>query len=276
MMKKTETCICEKCGVEFEGTVWYREEKKFQWSRHCPDCSAAIEAEEARLAAEEYKQEQISVREKWRSQCGIPQGEPKTFENFEVTFHRKSVQKCKEYAEAFDYRGKGLPSLILYSSVPGVGKTHLLEAIGNHIISAWDGDPHSAIMPILFLSGPGLVRRIRATYNRRETREGPPPETEADIYEQLRGIPLLMLDDVGKEKPSDFTREVYWYIIDERVKNRLPVALTSRLPLEPKGPKGDSLVQLMGEDTVDRLYGMTGGVVIDMPGPSYRRRKGVA
>jgi len=76
-----------------------------------------------------------------------------------------------------------------------------------------------------------------------------------------------MLDDVGKEKPSDFTRELYWYIIDERVKSGLPVVLTSRLPLEGK----HSLEELMGVDTVDRLYGMTRGELLEMTGQSYRR-----
>ena len=80
---------------------------------------------------------------------------------------------------------------------------------------------------------------------------------------------LLLLDDVGKEKPSDFTRDVYWSIIDERVTRGLPLVMTCRLPL-------DSLGDLMNPDTVDRLYGMTGGQIETLSGESYRRLKKVA
>ena len=76
-----------------------------------------------------------------------------------------------------------------------------------------------------------------------------------EIYEKLKGVRLLILDDVGKEKPSDFTRELYWYLINERVASALPVLMTCRLPLEGN----NSLQELMGIDTVDRLYGMTHG-----------------
>ena len=78
---------------------------------------------------------------------------------------------------------------------------------------------------------------------------------------------LLILDDVGKERPSEHTREVYFYIIDERYKAGLPVVITSNLPLEGQ----PSLCDLMGPSTVDRLIGMTRGRVIELKGKSYRQ-----
>ncbi|MBA7645264.1 hypothetical protein ES703_53019 [subsurface metagenome] len=83
----------------------------------------------------------------------------------------------------------------------------------------------------------------------------------------MAGVALLILDDVGKESPSKFTRETYWYIIDERLTSGLPVIITSRLPLD--GP--NSLEEVMGEDTADRIYGMIRGEVFKMHGSSYRR-----
>ena len=145
-----------------------------------------------------------------------------------------------------------------------------MVAIANYVIDNWNGEPVHIACPIRFESGPGLVRRVRATYNLRDGDRG--HEREEDIYNQLKGVRLLMLDDVGKEKPSDFTRELYWYVIDERVKSGLPVVMSCRLPLEGS----NSLEHLMGEDTVDRLYGMTGGHYETLSGESYRRRKRVA
>ncbi len=186
----------------------------------------------------------------------------KTFDNYEGG--RDTVKKAREWATTFDVeKPHGSPSLIFYSDNPGLGKTHLMSAIANLIIDNWHGDPEKGIIrPIRFESGPGLVRRIRSTYNL------PPDSTherEEDVYSQLMGVKLLLIDDVGKETPSRFTRETYWYIIDERIKSNLPVIISSRLQLT-------ALEDLMGEDTVDRLYGMVRGEMIILKGNSYRRR----
>jgi len=121
--------------------------------------------------------------------------------------------------------------------------------------------------PVRFEKGPGLVRRVRATYGIRDGDSR--HEREEDIYDELKGVKLLLLDDAGKEKPSDFTRQLYWSVIDERVTSGLPVVMTCRLPL-------DSLADLMGEDTVDRLYGMARGQIETLTGESYRRRNKIA
>jgi DNA replication protein DnaC len=142
-----------------------------------------------------------------------------------------------------------------------------MVAVANYVIDHWSGEPGQITRPIRFEKGPGLVRRIRATYSIRDKDDL--HEREEDMYRELTGVRLLLLDDVGKEKPSDFTRQLYWSVIDERVTSGLPVIITCRLPL-------DSLAELMGEDTVDRLYGMTGGKVETLTGGSYRRQNRVA
>ncbi|MBA7530193.1 hypothetical protein ES705_22396 [subsurface metagenome] len=142
-----------------------------------------------------------------------------------------------------------------------------MVAIANYLFDNWSGAPGRMRSPVIFVKGPRLVRRIRYTYNLPE--DDHTHEREEDVYREITGVPLLLLDDAGKEKPSKFTRETYWYIIDERVTSGLPVIITSRLPLEG----GNSLAELMGEDTVDRLYGMTRGEVTEMTGVSYRRSK---
>jgi DNA replication protein DnaC len=112
-----------------------------------------------------------------------------------------------------------------------------------------------------------MVRRVRATYS--IPPDQPYHETEEMVYHQLRGVRLLVLDDVGKEKPSTHTREVYFYIIDERLKLGLPVLITSNLPVEGPG----SLEELMGRAVVSRLIGMCQGNCFELKGEDFRRRK---
>jgi len=80
---------------------------------------------------------------------------------------------------------------------------------------------------------------------------------------------LLLLDDVGTEKPSEHAREMYFYILDERCKEGLPVVITTNLPFEGS----PSLVELMGDKAADRLFGMTGGKIVELRERSYRQLK---
>lgn len=266
--KRIEDCQCESCGKSFQGEVMvynqYRPPREFR-PKECPECRAAREATEEKERQEELEIERRQTRDKWHRSCGIPaELMTRNFDNFEVKRQKLPFEACKKYAHEFRLdRPRGYPSLLLYSGTPGVGKTHLMVAIANYIIDHWTGDPHESC-PIRFASGPGLVRRIRSTYSL--TGAQPYHEREEDVYREVTGCKLLMLDDVGKEKPSDFTRELYWYIIDERVKSGLPVVISSRLPLEGE----DSLAYLMGDDTVDRLYGMIQGEQLTLKGESYR------
>ena len=263
---------CETCQRRFTAEVFTYAmfgKSRESWPRECPECTAARELREQREDEEELHLKTAKLRGKWRLGCGISSWmAEKTFGNFERHCQKEAYRLCQKYADDFPQSGplRDYPSLMLYSQGYGCGKTHLACAIANHIISAWDGDPDHAVCPVRFESGPGLVRRIRATYN---VRPGEWHETEEEIYHELQGVRLLLLDDVGKEKLSVHTREVYFYIIDERYKSGLPVVVTSNLPIEGN----PSLVELMGGSTVDRLMGMTRGRIIELKGDSYRQLK---
>ena len=270
---KTEECECRTCGSKFQGevtTFFIFQPPREVRDRECPACRQKREEDEKRLEEQEREIQRVALREKWRKECGIPWGLYCTcFEDFEPEFQRRALRLCREYAENFDVENpRGVPSLYLYSKEPGVGKTTLMACIATYLINNWHGDPSGTSLPIRFENGPGLVRRVRATYNIPETQKAY-HETEEQVYAQLRGVKLLMLDDVGKEKPSDFTRELYWYIINERVTHGLPVVISSRLPLETGGP----LEELVKYDTVNRLVGMCRGKIVALTGTSYRTRK---
>ena len=272
--KKTEDCQCEGCGETFEGEVTtynrFTPPKEIR-PRECPKCRAERHEREEKEREQLLEEQRKGIREHWRRACGMPaELLTKTFENFEQKYQKAACKVALDWAKDFSLDSPcGFPSLIFYSAIPGVGKGHLMAAIVNYVLANWQGNPDRRRCPIRFESGPSLVRRIRATYNIR--REDEIHEREDEVYQSLAGVPLLLLDDVGKESPSNFTRETYWYIIDERVKTGLPVIISSRLEFEGER----SLETLMGEDTVSRLYGMTRGEFIEMEGKDYRRLKAI-
>lgn len=274
---RNDECTCSTCGSTFDGevvTYLFVDPPHEIRERECLDCKAVREADERRQEEEDLNQQRGLVRQRWARESGIPlRLNASRFQDLDRTYARKVQRQCLQWAKGFSVERPGdSPSLLLYSAVAGVGKTTLLACIASHIFEHWQGKPSRARCPVKFESGPGLVRRIRATWNL--PAEGPLHEREEDVYRDLRGVPLLMLDDVGKEQPRTyrFTQEMYWYIVDERVKAGLPVVLNSRLPMT--GP--DSLEDLMGKDTVDRLYGMCRGEMIEIDAQSYRRQKGIA
>lgn len=274
-MKETriEECECRTCGGKFQGevtTFFLFQPPREVRDRECPACREKREDEEKRLEEQEREVQRIALREKWRKECGIPWGLHCTrFEEFEPEFQRRALRLCRQYAEDSDLDNpRGMPSLYLYSKEPGVGKTTLMACIATYLIDNWRSDPSSTGLPIRFENGPGLVRRVRATYNIPDAQK-PYHETEEQVCAQLCTVKLLMLDDLGKEKPSDFTRELYWYLIDRRISLGLPVVVSSRLPLETGGP----LEELVKYDTVNRLIGMCRGKIVTLSGTSYRTRK---
>ncbi len=272
---KTEDCQCEECGSTFQGEVTiYRRftPPRELRQRECPKCRAKRQEGEERERQQELERQRQELRARWRLECGMPLWLlTKTFDNFEQQYQKAAYKMAMGWAKGFDLDSPaGYSSLILYSATPGVGKGHLMSAIVNYVLANWKGTPERAVCPIRFESGPSLVRRIRATYNLRK--DDFSHEREDEVYRSLAGVPLLLLDDVGKEKPSDFTRETYWFIINERVKSGLPVIISSRLEFEGE----HSLETLMHKDTVSRLYGMTKGQFIKMKGLDYRKLKGIA
>lgn len=286
--KTSGECQCQGCGKTFTGEIttytfpqdWQIEAKpgvlvprppKEYHTQYCPECQATISAEEEKRRQDELAAARKETVARWRRTCGIPEYlAGKTFDNFEKKRQKTPYEDALAWAKGFNLDSpRGYYSYIFYSSEPGLGKTHLMVAIADYLFDHWEGTPGRTRSPIIFVKGPQLVRRIRYTYNLHP--EDYTHEREEDIYREITGVPLLLLDDVGKEAPSKFTRETYWYIIDERVTSGLPVIITSRLPLEGE----NSLEQLMGEDTVDRLYGMTRGNFAEMLGKSYRIEKGI-
>lgn len=271
---RTEDCQCETCGATFQGQVTihnrFKPPRELR-QRECPKCREERDAREKQEEEELQELSRQALRSEWRRSCGMPvEALSKTFENFEVEYQKKAFKAAQVWAGDFDLDSpRGYSSLIFYSEIPGTGKGHLMSSIVNYVIDNWKGDPVRRRCPIRFESGPGLVRRIRATYNIREHDDA--HEREDEVYRSLAGFPLLLLDDVGKETPSNFTRETYWYIIDERVKSGLPVIISTRLDFEGER----SLTTLMGVDTVSRLYGMARGDYITMKGMDYRKLKGV-
>lgn len=134
------------------------------------------------------------------------------FENFEVNSNNKKVyQSLKEYSEklANSVERKGL---ILVGN-NGVGKTHLACSIANELIK--NG------IPIIYGTLINLLAELKNTYDVDNN------ISEMEIIKLYEKVDLLIIDDLGKEKPSEWGLEKLFTIINSRYENNLPVIITT-------------------------------------------------
>lgn len=252
----------------------------------CPEHAKAMFEEETRREEEKTLGEIATKRRFWREEkSGVPFAfQDKELSLFDVKRAKckgldKALKRCSQYVEEWpwpDAEGKpwfyerGYPSLLLYSQESwGIGKTHLACAIAHGILNNWKGQPMAC--PVRFVAEYDLFSRIQGTYNYNpEERHILPSET--DIINEMVGVPLLIIDDIGKRQPRDlrFVQRIFFSIIDGRYKLQRPVVLTANLnPEQLKVYLGGG--NGIDEAVYDRIFEMVGGKVIHMEGDSYRR-----
>lgn len=134
------------------------------------------------------------------------------FENFEVNSNNKKVyHSLKEYSEKLSnsVERKGL---ILVGN-NGVGKTHLACSIANELIK--NG------IPIIYGTLINLLVELKNSYDIDNN------ISEMEIIKLYEKVDLLIIDDLGKEKPSEWGLEKLFTIINSRYENNLPVIITT-------------------------------------------------
>jgi len=94
----------------------------------------------------------------------------------------------------------------------GCGKTHLAAAIANYAIQ--EG------LSTLFITVPDLLDWLRFAYSGSEL-------SFEERFEEIREIPLLILDDFGTQNATPWAQEKIYQIINHRYVNQLPTVVTS-------------------------------------------------
>ena len=134
------------------------------------------------------------------------------FENFEVNSSNRNVfQNLKKYSEKLvnEIEKKG----VILVGNNGVGKTHLACSIANELMK--NG------IPVIYGTLINLLAEIRNSYDLDNN------VSEMEIIKLYENVDLLIIDDLGKEKPSEWGLEKLFTIINSRYENNLPVIITT-------------------------------------------------
>lgn len=129
---------------------------------------------------------------------------------------KKRAPVFKYFTEFINSYQKGeKPKGLYLTGSFGSGKTYLITALFNEM--AKKGVRSISIYFPLFLRN--LKASFQSNYN--------------ELYEEILRVPLLLLDDIGAENVSNWSRdEVLGPILQYRMDNNLPTFFTSNLTLE--------------------------------------------
>ncbi len=117
------------------------------------------------------------------------------------------VQVCRDFAKM--PRG-----WLILAGTFGCGKTHLAAAIANYQLE-------NAGYDVMLIVTPDLLDHLRATYS---------PQSTVSFdrrFEDIKTVPMLILDDLGTESASPWAREKLFQLLNYRYQARLPTVITT-------------------------------------------------
>ncbi len=234
----------EECAT-CRGSGWFvKEENGVERAVPCPECGS--EAQLQRLLRN----------------ARIP---PRYFERgFEVysfftESQRRALQRSIEYVEAFPNVPRGL----LIIGTCGVGKTHLCVAILKALIQ-------EKRITGRFIDETELLRRLQYSY-------GPgSAETESEVLSPLRDVELLVWDDLGTGRATEWVGETIRTILNHRYTYNKQTVLSTNWLLKPpaerpfgsQGPGMQTLAERIGQRLFSRIMEMC--EIVEIEGPDAR------
>ena len=140
----------------------------------------------------------------------------------------------------------------------GIGKTHLAVALATEWFAEnlhiTDSEIQSSKGYPLFLPATELFLKLKTSFSSKS-------QTEADILNELDNYNLLILDDLGTDKVSEWSKEIVYLLIDRRYRNMQQIIITSNLSLK-------EIAQRYDERIASRILGM--GIVVRLGGKDKR------
>jgi DNA replication protein DnaC len=164
---------------------------------------------------------------------------------------KKAAATAKRLADEFPAVSRGL----FFEGQPGVGKTHLAVAVLKQVISRTGARG-------IFYDTRDLLRLIRSTYDA-STRT-----TELEVLRPVMKADLLVLDDLGAEKTSEWVEETMNLIVNTRYNERRLTIFTSNYKDIPDDTDPNALLFRIGHRMRSRLHEMCDFEVLD--GADYR------
>lgn len=135
-----------------------------------------------------------------------------SFDSFRKTNDNSyNLKLCLRYANHFDEMLAKNQGLLFYGGV-GTGKTFAAACIANHLLNQR--------IPVIMTSFVKLLESMQGF-----------SEDDSALIARLNRAKLLIIDDLGAERSTDYALEKVYDIVDSRYRAKLPIILTTNLSM---------------------------------------------
>lgn len=135
------------------------------------------------------------------------------FSEFQVTkYNARNLKLCQRYVSGFDEMFEKNQGLVFWGDV-GTGKSYAAACIANELLSRG--------VPVVMTSLVKILEIVQAG-----------EEKESDIISRLNSARLVIFDDLGAERNTDYALEKIYNIIDSRYRSKKPMLLTTNLTID--------------------------------------------
>lgn len=181
--------------------------------------------------------------------ANLPFAEARTWASF-----KGNVETAGMLSAARQFARLGGPPVLVISGPVGVGKSHILEAIGRECLEA--------DRTVRYEMVGSLLERLRHTYSSKVEMDA------MDLMNWYDSFRILLLDDLGLEKSTEWAIEKLTTLVDRRLRKRRRLAVATNLT------EADVTASL-GPRLGSRLFGDNGDLdavrVVWVMGRDYRK-----
>ena len=231
--------MCPKCGP-FGGYGYLKVSEE-----GCPYISGktAYRLERCTCQTEDDRQRSWNVSR--AASDFSPKLQAMTFATFKHDLQRDAYRDALNFANDPQH-------WLFFFSPPGRGKTHLMAAITHQLLD--NG------RKALYVIAPEMLKYIREGFDKENQRLH---DSASKRLQQIRTADVLLLDDLGAEKSSEWAVEQLYLILDYRYREELPTVIASNYTAETLPP---TMMRI-----ADRLQDVRKCKVSRMGGTSYRK-----
>lgn len=197
---------CKTCNERIDGKPIPMLDKKLMIIRNACKCDRD-RAEQEKLREKQIEQDRL------RKNCFISKNQiAYTFENADEDTDKEIIKKTKNYVKHFEEMRKNNVGLLLYGNV-GSGKTYIACSIANAIITEYSYNVK--------------MRNFAQILN--DLQKGGFTLDRNEYIEQITNPALLILDDFGIERNTEYALEQIYNVINARYLKARPTIITTNL-----------------------------------------------
>ena len=201
----SEACPFGKC--DGKGMMHLKDPNGNEFVRNC-DCAANLKVQRLIKSSKVPKDfEQVTISS---FELDVYK------ENKDRNLASKAKRVCINYIRNFEKIKEEGTGLYLAGEMRGSGKTRLAISVLNALITETKTEG-------FYITSKNLFDELRASFN-----EG----TTKTVMNQFMEAPVLIIDDLGVEKVSEWTESTFTQILDTRMNQKLVTIITSNLTQE--------------------------------------------